>query len=197
MKPSVTGLKYDKIAAWWNQRHFDSTYGVEQLTRAIGFSLKNGNALDVGCGAGGRMVQVLNDHGYDVMGLDTSSEMIRLARQNHPQDEFHIADIGTWHSDQKFEFILAWDSLFHLPLPMQKAVLTKLCNLLNKGGVLIYTFGDAIGEHEDQWHQDTFYYSSIGIDENLKTLAANGLCCKHLERDQWPEKHVYIIAEKT
>jgi hypothetical protein len=79
---------------------------------------------------------------------------------------------------------------------MQKPVVTKLCKLLAKGGVLIYTFGNAEGEHTDQWHNDTFYYSSIGISENMQLLINNGLSILHLELDQYPEKHVYTIATK-
>lgn len=64
------------------------------------------------------------------------------------------------------------------------------------GGVLVYTFGDALGEHTDEWHGDMFYYSSTGIKGNLRVLSDTGVSCKHLELDQWPEKHVYIIGVK-
>jgi len=62
------------------------------------------------------------------------------------------------------------------------------------GGVLIYSFGDAEGDHMDQWHNDTFYYSSIGIQQNVQLLLAHGLKLQHLEIDQYPAKHVYVIA---
>ena len=195
--PSVLGKKYDKIAKWWHDRHVDSGYGVKQLERALDFSCRSGVALDVGCGAGGRFVRILQDHGFGIIGIDVSEEMVKLARQNHADEEFHVQDICTWETDQKFEFIVAWDSIFHLPLSMQEPVVTKLCNLMSDGGVLIYTIGDVIGEHDDQWHEDTFHYSSIGISGNLMILENNGVTCKHLELDQWPECHVYIIGVKS
>jgi 2-polyprenyl-3-methyl-5-hydroxy-6-metoxy-1,4-benzoquinol methylase len=196
MNPSVLGRKYDKIAQWWHDQHFASSYGVSQFERAVGYSIGGGSALDVGCGAGGRFVNILQNHGFSVTGLDTSLEMVNLASINHPEQRFLHQDICSWDTDEKFELIVAWDSIFHLPLAMQKPVVAKLCKCLAKGGILIYTFGNAEGEHTAQWQNDTFYYSSIGITENLKLLMNNGLSILHLELDQYPEKHVYTIANK-
>lgn len=196
MDPSLLGTKYDKIAKWWHDQHVDSSYGVRQFERAIAFSSSGVKALDVGCGAGGRFIRILQHKGYTFTGLDVSKEMVKLASANHPEHKFVQQDICTWETEEKFDFIFAWDSIFHLPLAMQKPVVTKLCNLLAKGGILIYTFGNAEGEHTDQWRNDTFYYSSIGINENIQILINNGLSILHLELDQYPEKHVYTIATK-
>jgi 2-polyprenyl-3-methyl-5-hydroxy-6-metoxy-1,4-benzoquinol methylase len=196
MNPLDTGKKYDKIAQWWHDKHDRCSYGVDQFNRALQFATVGGSALDVGCGAGGRFIRILQDHNYSICGLDASEHMISLARKNHPEHEFIHHDICTWESDKRFDFIVAWDSLFHLPRDMQGPVLTKLCRLLAHNGVLIYTFGNANGEHTDQWHDDTFYYSSIGISENIQIMMGNRLSLLHLELDQYPEKHVYAIASK-
>ncbi|MGP9801788.1 class I SAM-dependent DNA methyltransferase [Rheinheimera sp. NSM] len=196
MEPSVTGAKYDKIAQWWHDQHVESAYGVNQFQRAVKFARRGGKALDVGCGSGGRFVRILEGCDFSVTGLDVSKEMIRLAGVNHPEHKFLHQDICCWETEEKFDLIVAWDSIFHLPLAMQKPVVSKLCQLLAEGGILIYTFGNAEGEHTDQWHDDTFYYSSIGINENVQVLINNGLSVLHLELDQYPEKHVYTIATR-
>jgi SAM-dependent methyltransferase len=196
MKPVELGQKYNKIAPIFQKEMEDSKYGLPQVKRAITYSNKSGTALDVGCGAGGRIIQELQNSGFAVLGLDVASSMIDLARATHPDIEFEVADICTWEATKLFDFIVAWDSLFHLPLDMQKPVLKKLAALLAPGGVIIYTFGDAVGEHIDTWHDNTFYYSSIGINQNLEVLIDNGLSVNHLEMDQYPEKHVYVIATK-
>lgn len=196
MNPSLIGEKYDKIAAWWHERHENSDYGVGQIERAVSFRSEFGKALDVGCGSGGRIVRVLKKYGYEVTGLDVSVEMVRLASANHPQESFIHQDVCTWESTDRFDFIVAWDSIFHLPLANQRGVVKKLCRLLAEDGVLIYTFGNASGEHTDKWQGDTFYYSSIGIDENVRVLMENGLTVLHLELDQYPEKHVCVICKK-
>lgn len=194
MDPTVLGKKYDKIARWWHDQHDNSSYGVSQFNKALGFAKKAGKALDVGCGAGGRFVRILQSRGFQITGLDVSEEMIGLARKNHPEHLFLHQDIFTWDTDEKFDFIVAWDSMFHLPYAMQTPVVSRLCTLLTEGGILIYTFGDAQGEHTDRWHGEMFYYSSIGINENLRLLLGNGLNILHLELDQYPEKHAYVIA---
>ena len=196
MKPSILGEKYDKLARWWHSQHKNSNYGVEQIKKALQFCANGGNALDVGCGAGGRMVKAMQEKGLAVTGIDVSPEMIKLAIENHPDENFFVDDICHFQATEKYQFILAWDSIFHLPLEEQKPVIVKLCQLLAKDGILIYTFGDAIGEHDDQMKGDTFHYSSIGIEENLTILAMHDVTCKHLELDQWPEKHVYLIGIK-
>lgn len=196
MKPTDLGKKYDKIAHWWHEKHRDSQYGMEQLERALNFTPIGKSALDVGCGAGGRIIHKLQDRGFSVTGVDVSEEMINLATLNHPNASFHVQDICTWETDNRFDFIVAWDSIFHLPLKMHSFVIDKLCNLLTANGTIIYTFGNAIGEHTATWHEDEFYYSSIGINDNLTALIGNGITIMHLELDQYPEKHVYVIAKK-
>lgn len=197
MQPSTIGEKYDKIANWWHKRHFDSDYGVEQFKSSLRFVSSNSNALDVGCGSGGRFIHILKTEGFNVTGIDVSTEMIKLAQENHPEEQFIQQDICSWKTNEKFDFIYAWDSLFHLHLAMQKPVLNKLCGLLNQGGVLFYTFGNAVGESTGEWLDDIFYYSSIGINDNLKLLIDNSLSVLHLELDQYPERHVCVIAQKT
>jgi len=196
MNPTVLGKKYDKLACWWHDQHDDGDYGVKQFEKAVNFRVGGGKALDVGCGTGGRFVRILQKKGYRITGLDVSSEMIKLASDNHPGECFIHQDICTWEARDKFDLIVAWDSIFHLPFHEQEAVVSKLCRLVNEDGVLIYTFGNANGEHTDEWHGDSYYYSSIGINENIRLLIENGLSVLHLELDQYPEKHVYVIAKK-
>jgi len=198
MNPSELGSKYDKIAQWWHNQHNDSSYGVKQFERALSHCAEGGRALDVGCGAGGRFIRILQDRNFLVTGLDISKEMVKLAMENHPEHNFLHEDICSWETTERFDFIVAWDSIFHLPFSKHKPVVSKLCKLLAEGGVLTYTFGNAHGEHTDIWHDDRFYYSSIGINENMKLLIDNGLSILHLELDQHPDdRHVYTIAVKS
>lgn len=191
------GRQYDKIAAWWNEHHKESSYGAAQLERALSMAAKGGRALDVGCGSGGRLIRSLEARGFEVTGLDASEKMIALAQENHPSAHFIHDDICNWESRETFDFILAWDSLFHLPLNMQQPVLSKLCQRLSKGGVMIHTFGDDTGEHKDRWRGQDFYYSSIGVQQNIEILHDHHLSILHLERDQYPERHIYMISKKV
>ena len=197
MTPNEIGLKYNKIAQWWHERHHESSYGLVQLKKALGFVKRGKTALDIGCGAGGRFIRVLDAEGFVVTGLDVSSSMIKIAEKNHhlPHQFIH-QDICTWETEDQFDLMIAWDSIFHLPFEEHEKVISKCCRLLNRQGVLMYTFGHDYGEHTDTWHEDTFYYSSIGINNNIRCLIQHGLTILHVELDQFPENHVYVIAIK-
>jgi RimJ/RimL family protein N-acetyltransferase len=40
------------------------------------------------------------------------------------------------------------------------------------------------------------YHATLGISKTLHVLAEAGCVCRHLEYDQYPEAHVYLIAQK-
>jgi SAM-dependent methyltransferase len=198
MKPEETGSHYDRIALLWQEKQRHSTYGVAALERAIQFVELKSSALDIGCGSSGRFIEVLIKHGFMSTGLDISAEMISLARQRHPQVTFHAADICTWQFPEKYDLIVAWDSTFHLPLAEQKPVLKKMCDGLNPHGVLLFTCGGTPGPEEiaGGFDGETFDYSTLGVNEFLRLLMEYGCSCKHVEYDQYPENHVYIVAQK-
>ncbi|MFZ4680990.1 MAG: class I SAM-dependent methyltransferase [Terrimicrobiaceae bacterium] len=196
MHPRETGAHYDRVALWY-QRNIPATYGVAQLERALRFAENKGAALDVGCGSNGRFLEVFLRGGFQPEGVDVSGEMIALARQRHPGVPFYHADICEWELPRRYDFLSAWDSTFHLPIEQQEPVLRKLCAGLNPGGVLLFTCGG--GEAEEitgSFEGQTFGYSTLGVDEFLRLLMLFGCSCLHVEYDQYPENHVYIIARK-
>ncbi len=86
--------------------------------------------------------------GFMVEGLDLSTEMLALAKEMHPNIVFYHADICTWDFPNKYDFISAWDSVWHAPPDEHAGILGKLCNGLSSEGVLIYTSG-ALDEPSD------------------------------------------------
>ncbi len=196
MTPQELGETYDHIAAIYQRDMAGSDYGITALQRAIGYCDQVGNALDVGCGVGGRMIDTLLQAGFFPEGIDISGGMLGFAQRAYPGLGFCRADICQWQSQRSFELVLAWDSLFHLPLHEHEPVVRKLCRLLQPGGVLIYSFGDTQGCHVDRWHGRDFHYSSIGLKRNLQLLTDEGLAILHCERDQHPQTHAYVIAHK-
>ena len=199
MQPQEVAASYDQIAHRWAAADFNRTNGIAQHRRALQFLGRTGIALDVGCGSSGRFLDLLLTAGLAVEGLDLSAEMLRLARHSHPSVLFHHADICTWQATKRYDFISAWDSIWHVPLDCQEPVLRKLCESLTMGGVFIWTMGGLNGpdEKQDTAMGPPMYYSVLGIPHTLKVLAESGCICRHLEYDQLPEKHVFLIAQKT
>lgn len=148
MTPDQTARSYDQLASRWAGEEFDRSNGIAQHRRALQFAAHRHRALDAGCGSSGRIIDLLLTAGYEVEGLDISSEMLGLARERHPAVTFHQADICTWNVPGKYDFISAWDSIWHAPLAEHEGVLAKLCDALAPGGVLIFTTG-GVDQPED------------------------------------------------
>lgn len=199
MQPKDTATRYNHIAQWWQTQHQNSSYGIAQLERAIQFVSDQQLALDVGCGSSGRFIQTLKAHGFEAEGLDISAEMIKLAKQLHPELTFYQEDICNWQPPKPYSLIVAWDSTFHLPLELQAPVTRKLCAALAPNGVLLFTCGGGSqpGEVAGAFQGQDFEYSTLGTNGFLKILDEQQCTCLHLEYDQYPERHVYIIAQKS
>jgi SAM-dependent methyltransferase len=155
-------------------------------------------ALDIDCGSSGRFIDLLIKHGFPPEGLDVSKQMIELARKRHPDVNFYHADISKWTFPKKYDFISAWDSTWHLPLPLQEPVLQKICDGLADNGVFVFTTAalDAPHEKSDSSMGIDVWYGILGISKTLELLDRLGCVCRHLEYDQFPEQHLYIVAQK-
>lgn len=199
MKPTDTGKAYDQITNLWTRDEFNSDNGIEQHKRAIAFAKNKGKALDVGCGCTGRFIDLLLAEGFSPEGVDISTNMLELARKRQPEVNFYHEDICQWNPPEQYDFITAWDSIWHVPLEEQKNVLNKLVSALNPEGILIFSAG---GTEEEGFITDDamgpeVYYSSLGIHGFLNLFVDLGCVCRHLEFDQYPELHLYFIVQKA
>ena len=200
MTPQQTAKNYDNLASHWNSDKFLRTNGIAQHQRAIRFASKKGSAIDIGCGSSGRLIELLIAEGFEAEGLDISPEMLRLALQRHPEVRFHHADICTWDFPKQYDFISAWDSIWHAPLANQAAILAKLCEGLSPGGILIFTSGgvDQPGDVTNPFLGQPLYHAALGIPRLLEIISQQGCICRHLEYDQYPpELHLYLIIQKA
>ncbi|MGF1720577.1 class I SAM-dependent methyltransferase [Vibrio kyushuensis] len=199
MKPVDIGKAYNHITHLWERNEFNMNNGIEQHNKAIGYTKNRGNALDIGCGCTGRFINLLLSKGFTPSGMDISSEMLKIARKSHPNINFIQADICEFPLQEKYDFITAWDSIWHIPLEQQHHVISKIIASLNSGGIFIFSFGgvNEEGSHTDDFMGPEVYYSSLGTHGFLKLFMDLGCIIKHLEFDQYPEVHTYLIVEKT
>ena len=198
MQPAEIADSYDSIAHRWLEAHLN-TNGIRQHEHALKFRPRGALALDVGCGCNGRFIRLMQSHGYEVEGLDVSAQMIALAKTRNPDVTFYHADVCEWMPAKQYDFISAWDSIWHVPLDQSESVLRKLCGALTPGGVFIWTIGglDGPGEKRDSSMGPAVYYSVLGIPKTLEIISDAGCVVRHLEYDQFPEKHVFLIAQKA
>lgn len=199
MTPQETARSYDALAHYWNGETFNRKNGISQHERAIQFAKNKGSAIDIGCGSSGRIMDLLLAAGYEVEGLDIAPEMLRLAKERHPGQTFHRADICEWDFPGQYDFISAWDSIWHAPLEAHASILKKLCAALKANGILIFTSGglDEAGDVSNPFLGQPLYHAALGIPKLLQIISGNGCVCRHLEYDQYPERHIYLIIEKV
>ena len=197
--PEDIAASYNQIASHWDGPDFDRTNGILQHERALQFITAPGLALDLGCGGSGRIIDLLMKRGFQVEGLDTSSEMLGLARRRHPDVQFYEADICVWEFPKKYDFISAWDSIWHVSLLQQPEVLRKICTGLKRNGVFIFTTGglDAANHGTNACLGQPLYHATVGIPKILALLTDSGCSCRHLEYDQYPSSHLYLISQRT
>ena len=82
---------YDKYAKVYAERWFEKPV-TKPLLRKFAKYLKGKRILDVGCGPG-HDSKWLHKHGYDVIGIDNSTGMLREARKRVPKVKFIKMDM--------------------------------------------------------------------------------------------------------
>jgi len=95
------------------------------------------NALEIGCGTG-TFARLLASRSQQVIALDLSPAMIRVARSRSSQFEnleFHLADAMTWEFPEAcFDCIVSIATLHHL---QQRELFVKMRDALKPRGVLV------------------------------------------------------------
>ncbi len=155
-----------------------------------------GLVLDVGCGTGVPLARHIVGRGFGLHGIDISPRMIEAASQRVPTASFEIADILSWSSDQTYDGILAWDSLFHLKPQDHATALKVLHDALRPGGFALFSFGGKSGEIRSSMLGREFYYSSLSTQEYTDVLHDVGFDVISLDRNQPVEDHIVILAQR-
>jgi ubiquinone/menaquinone biosynthesis C-methylase UbiE len=112
--------------------------------------IKKGRILDVGCGTGRHMVLLLKA-GYEVVGVDTSSGMLKVLKNKLKENKLKAVvlnqNIKKFLSRKKFDgIILFWNTLNEIAISEKEAekVAHRFCNLLNEKGSVILDFSVSV-----------------------------------------------------
>lgn len=108
---------------------------LEFVDRSRGRSI-----LDLGCGTG-ELTAELAVNGADVLGIDASADMIRLARETYPTLHFKILDALRLNFDAEFDTVFS-NAVFHW-IPDQDRLLGCIRQALKPDGRLVCEFGAA------------------------------------------------------
>ena len=200
--PVDVSAAYDRTAhKWFDTRPAQLYRTVARLLDvALAKIPAGGRALDVGCGAGVPITRELVSRGLGTTGLDFSKELLAIARREVPGALYVLGDVRTVPSSAlgaPFDFIVAWDSIFHVPRVDHAAVFTRLASWLAPRGTIIISLGGSAGEFTSEMLGDTFWYSGHEPAESLRLIECAGLSVLHSEIDDPQSRgHFSIIATR-
>lgn len=187
--------EYDQIAAWFT-RVRNPEVGISDLAAFVQSLSPHAKILDLGCGDGIPISQYLFREKFDLVGLDSSQEMIKRYRAHLPTVPARCerAQEATFKRGS-FDAVVAWGVLFHLSETDQAALIANVAGWLKPGGRFLFTSGDEEGEAEGEMNGRSFTYISLGASRYRSLLESAGMCVIAAYSDSW-ENHVYI-AQKT
>lgn len=127
-------------SGFWDEaavtKQFTHPLDHERLRRVVP---ANAAILDFGCGQG-RLNHELAARGYnDVLGVDFSEEMIRLACERNPAGRFAVSgDLPLAFADASFDCVLLFAVLTCIPSDQsQKNLVSEFKRVLRPGGLLL------------------------------------------------------------
>jgi len=141
---------YSKSAASLGQ-HYDeigSRDGDVNLAFTLAGNPENAKVLEIGCGNGRDALSILRRTPF-YTGIDTSPEMIKLARERTFKGKFEVADALTYDYDGPYDVVFAFASLRHIAPSELGIVLKKVYDSLREGGVLYIS-----SNYADHYHQE-------------------------------------------
>ena len=114
----------------WSRR-----YGMWKRLRLINRLQRGGRLLDVGCGTGIFLGEVIRDPHWQAMGIEPTEYAANYARQALGVEILQSTLDQVSLPEGSFDVVTMWDVLEHLPRPV--ADLRKAYRLVRKGGWLI------------------------------------------------------------
>jgi len=175
---------YNKIASWYIKNRNTTLIEKKYLDEFIAYIPQQGKVLDLGCGTGKPILEYLLSKNIQATGVDASSSMIEIARTNCPLAEFMVQDMRLLNLAKKFDGILLWHSLFHLPAADQPVVFNILAQHLKPNGVLLFTSGIERGETWAVNGNEKVFHASMDTKEYEQLLAMHNFkIIKHTIND--------------
>ena len=202
---------YSTLAEWFEYLNDDCDY--EQWSQYLiktlsAYPLDTG--LDVGCG-GGYFTRALQRHGYQMTGMDVSTEMLdkaqRTAFSEGVRSEYILGDVSKGKIARKYSFVTAINDCFnYVEKGRLKTALKNVYGALKKGGIFLFDvssekkfrekFMDAVNVDD---RDDVTYFSFARLDGEVATLDVTlyvkGKDGKYERFDEQHVQYVYTEAE--
>lgn len=168
---------------------------VKMFLRKLG---KNSSVLDVGCGVGIPVDDVLTKAGHEVMGIDLSPSLIKLARKNVLGASYQVFDMRNLSfGEYEVYGLVCLYAIFHIPRSEHKKMIETFASFLPVGGWMLISMGDRAYEGEHEMYGLVSYSSQWGSVENRRIVESVGF---RIDFEEFAmssgERHQMILAQK-
>lgn len=167
---------YERIAGDYIKGRGQAVNGIGSSTaRAWARTFNKGSIiLDLGCGTGIPVTNILLEAGLNAYAVDASPKMVEAFRKNFPDVPVACESVErSSFFDRSFDGIIAVGLMFLLPEETQRALIPKMAAALDPGGKLLFTAPLVKVEWKDiMTEKDS---RSLGAEQYRALLSASGL----------------------
>ncbi|MGV8171694.1 MAG: class I SAM-dependent methyltransferase [Candidatus Woesearchaeota archaeon] len=159
---------------------------------------KHSKILDLGCGIGLPHDKYFVDNNMDLMGIDISEKHIALAKKNVKNAKYLVGDFFSKDVKGKFDAIVSYFAIFHIPREEHKKLFERINSLLNKNGYILITLGaeEMKCDVNPDFVGAPMAWSSYSIEKNKKLVQEAGFTIIMAIEDYRTEHHLWIFARK-
>jgi len=158
---------------------------------------KRARILDMGCGAGVPYTKFLVTKGHEVTGIDNSEKLLKVAKKLIKKAKFIEGDFSTYEFKGKYDAIVSFYAIFHIPRSQHRRLFEKIHSLLKKNGLVLITLGAEDMKLEvSEFIGSRMAWSSYSIEKNRKLLINAGFKILVALEDNRHEHHLWILAQK-
>lgn len=168
------GVAAEFLAGRGSRRGHSAGIGVKEVRKWARTLARGAAVVDIGCGTGFPITQVLVAEGLNVFGVDAAPSFVEAFRRNFPDTPVACEAVqDSRFFDRTFDGVLAWGLMFLLSAQEQRRLIQRFAEILVPGGRLLFTsvvesvvWNDAMTGLESR---------SLGAEEYRKQLTAAGL----------------------
>lgn len=132
----------------------------DELSFYLSFAEKGMSILEPLCGSGRFLVPFM-EKGFDICGMDLSTEMLAKLKEKAPSAKVVQGDILEYDSENKYDYIFISSGSISLftDMEMCRTILQKMKRLLKKDGKFVF----AVDTISDRCPDNPDYHTSISV----------------------------------
>jgi cyclopropane fatty-acyl-phospholipid synthase-like methyltransferase len=153
--------------------------------------------LDVGCGDGRPVDEYLVKQGFAVNGIDSSTQLIELAKKNVPEGFYEVRELSDLREGEYcVDGVVSLYAIFQTSRKKYHKILRTIASFMPNGGAILLTMGSGEWERSGEAVRAAeSFWNHYGAEKNSELLESAGFKIYLSEIDgSANEKHQIILA---